>query len=233
MNLKQSKERLGVLIKINLLHNDLKQIDLAKHLQVSTSAVSQIITGKVSPNVIHFKKIVKCLRCSDDNIAEMNDLLIQIRLGVSKKNLSNNNFIRKKSVKMPVVCIDSLLKFCPAIEDLRTYVNRNCKQEAFSKDVDDPINYESTFRVSASEDRLDSLFPGSLTLLVDVGAYPKTTDIVLAKSQNNDKLQLKRFVFDDNNIYLMPFNGVADKQGTKVDNIEWMRKVLKVTVNDL
>jgi len=228
LNLKQAKERLGVLIRINLRHNDLRQLDLAKHLNISTSAVSQIITGRVGPSLVHYKKIIEYLKCSNDDIVEMDDLFIQVRSGMTKVNSTG-----EKSVKLPIVCIDNLFKFCPAIEDLRTYISRNCKQEALLKDADDPIDYENVFKVFAAGNRFNPQFPGLLTLLVDIEAFPVTTDIILAKSYNNEKLVLKKFVLEDNNIHLLPFNGVVDKQETKVDNLEWMRKVLKITVSDL
>lgn len=228
MNLMQLKVELGKLIKLNLQQNGLRQLDLAEHLQLSTSAVSQMITGKVSPSTIHFKKMVKYLKCSDNNISEMVALLTQIRSGMSGVHLPKSNVI-----KMPVVSVDDLLKFCPALEDLKTFVNRNCKQENSSKGANDSIDYENTFEILASGDRFDPPFPGLLNLIVTVENFPEKNDTVLAKSPNNDKLQLKKIYFEDNNIYLMPFNGIPNKQDLKADNLEWVRKVLKVTVRDL
>lgn len=228
LNLTQLQVELGKLIKLNLRQNGLRQLDLAEHLQLTTSAVSQIITGKISPRAIHFKRIVKYLRCSDEDISKMKDLLIQIRSGMDRTYLLKNN-----SVKMPVVSIDVLLTFCPALEDLKTFVNRNSKQKASSVKINDLIDYGDAFEIFASGYRFEPPFPGSINLVVDAESFPKTTDIVLVKSQNSDKLQLKRFVLEDSNIHLMPFNGTADKQELIVDNLEWMRKVLKVTVECL
>ena len=55
------KLKLGKLIKSGLQAAGLRQLDLAQHLQVSTSAVSQMLNGKTAPAAVHLDKIFQLL----------------------------------------------------------------------------------------------------------------------------------------------------------------------------
>jgi hypothetical protein len=124
--------------------------------------------------------------------------------------------------------IEDIIKFNPVLEDFENFIRRNQCQVS-SLHLNDSIN--NVFAIIDSSDNFHTHFPGSVRLVVDAKDFPKNNDVVIVKFRNSNSLQLKRFIFEEDNIYLMPFNDISDKQVSKADNIEWMRKVLKVVIN--
>ena len=88
------KLKLGKLIKSGLQAAGLRQLDLAQHLQVSTSAVSQMLNGKTAPAAVHLDKIFQLLNCSRNQVFIMRDLLARIRSGMHELHSPVNEFIR-------------------------------------------------------------------------------------------------------------------------------------------
>lgn len=299
------KLELGKLIKSGLRASGLRQLDLAQHLQISASAISQMLNGKTAPATVHLDEIFQLLNYNSNQTFIMRDLLARIRSGMYDLNSPVNEFINnarkesnlslsklavlsqipigelrlletcstavpsneqvitlaealrfdaeniqqlidelpqqianygdvgKSSIQVPVLSLDDILKFNPVLEDIKTFVCRNCKQGFSKQSLNGPIDNDNVFVIVASGDSFEPPFPGSVRLIVAVENLPETNDTVIVKLKDSCKLLLKRFVIEDNNIYLMPFNGIADKQDSKPNNLEWVRKVLKVTVNSL
>ncbi len=88
------KLKLGKLIKSGLQAAGLRQLDLAQHLQISTSAVSQMLNGKTAPAAVHLDKIFQLLNCSRNQVFIMRDLLARIRSGMHEFRSPVNEFIR-------------------------------------------------------------------------------------------------------------------------------------------
>ena len=311
------KLKLGKLIKSGLQAAGLRQLDLAQHLQISTSAVSQMLNGKTAPAAVHLDKIFQLLNCSRNQVFIMRDLLARIRSGMHEFRSPVNEFIRNSRkdrglsmsklaeqsgipvaelrmletcstvvpsdeqlailakflefedndmqqliqdlhlhssapmggyiqeqsavygadnnlpAQIPVLSIEKMFKFNPVLEDIKNYVWRNYDKVISAHDLDDSINTDDVFAISDSGDNFTPPFPGAVSLLVAVKNFPETNDTVIAKTKNCDKLQLKRFVLDGKSVFLKPFIGSDEHNKLKTENIEWVRKVLKVVVSAL
>ncbi|MFA6716844.1 MAG: helix-turn-helix transcriptional regulator [Victivallales bacterium] len=310
------KLKLGKLIKSGLQAAGLRQLDLAQHLQISTSAVSQMLNGKTAPAATHLDKIFQLLNCSRNQVFIMRDLLARIRSGMHELRSPVNEFLRnarkerglslaklasqtklpvaelriletcstvtpsneqimalaevlefndddmqqllndlpahaggvreevqeqfanygnvsKYPPQIPVVSIENMLKFNPALEDIKNFVWRNYDQVISSLPVDESANNEDVFAIVDSGDNFNPPIPGTVSLVVALKNFPETNDIVIVKSKSSDKLQLKRFVTEGNAVSLKPFIGAIGGQDSKSVNIEWVRKVLKVVMSNL
>ncbi len=311
------KLKLGKLIKSGLQAAGLRQLDLAQHLQVSTSAVSQMLNGKTAPAAVHLDKIFQLLNCSRNQVFIMRDLLARIRSGMHEFRSPVNEFIRnsrkERSLSMsklaelsgisvaelriletcstvvpseeqlmtlakilefenddmrqllqdlhlqdstsmgeyvqeqggsygsnsnfpaqiPVLSIEKMFKFNPILEDIKNYVWRNYDKIISTQDLDASINSDDIFAIADSGDNFVPPLPGSVSLIVAVKNFPETDDTVIVKTRNCDKLQLKRFVLDGKSVFLKPFIGSDEHHKSKTENIEWVRKVLKVVISAL
>ena len=311
------KLKLGKLIKSVLQADGLRQLDLAQHLQISTSAVSQMLNGKTAPTAVHLNKIFQLLNCHHNQIFVMRDLLARIRSGMHELHSPINEFIRSSrkahgismaklanlsgisvteiriletcstvvpssgqiinlakilnfeeddiqqllknsplydsdyhanniheqsadygsisnpSVQIPVVPIKNMLKFNPVLEDIKDFVCHNYDKVIFAQNLNDSIDYDNGFAIVVSGNKLSPPLPGSIRLIIAMENFPETNDIVIAKSKNNNKLQLKRFAFDKKNVSLKPFIKSNKHQKPKTESIEWVRKVLEVVINTL
>jgi transcriptional regulator with XRE-family HTH domain len=310
------KLKLGKLIKSGLQAAGLRQLDLAQHLQISTSAVSQMLNGKTAPAAAHLDKIFQLLNCSRNQVFIMRDLLARIRSGMHELRSPVNDFIRntrkerglslaklanlskipvaelriletcstvvpsneqimalaeilefddndmqqllndlpaynagdreevqeqlasygsvnKYPPQIPVVSLENMLKFNPALEDIKNFVWRNYDQVISNLPMDDSVDNEDVFAIVDSGDNFNPPIPGMVNLVVALKNFPETNDIVIAKSKNSDKLQLKKFITEGDGVTLKPFIGTAGNQDSKPVNIEWVRKVLKVVMSNL
>jgi len=311
------KLKLGKLIKSGLQAAGLRQLDLAQHLQVSTSAVSQMLNGKTAPAAIHLDKIFQLLNCSRNQVFIMRDLLARIRSGMHELRSPVNEFIRsarkecslsmaklahlseipvaelriletcstvvpsneqimalakilefeddeiqqllndlplydsdflgknvqeqgasygsvsKLSTQIPVISIENMLKFNPALEDIKNFVWRNYDKVISAQTLDDSINSDDVFAIVDSGDNFNPPLPGSISLVVALKNFPETNDTVIVKSKKSDKLRLKRFVLEGACVSLKPFLGSAEQQNPEANDIEWVRKVLKVVISSL
>jgi len=309
------KLKLGKLIKSGLQAAGLKQLDLAAHLQVSTSAVSQMLNGKTAPAAVHLDKIFQLLNCGTNQIFIMRDLLSRIRSGLHELRSPVNEFIRgsrkehglsmaklsalskippaelriletcstakptpeqvmalskilkfneediqqllrelpvyeedlmqevneqggnygtgKFPAQIPVVSIANIQKFNPALEDIKNYVWRNYDKVVSPQCLGDAIDHDDIFAIVDSGENFSPSLPGSIQLIVALKNFPETNDAVIVKTRNCDKLQLKRFVLDGESVSLKPFLASDDEHESKSEDIEWVRKVLRVVMSAL
>ncbi len=317
MNSVPLKLKLGKLIKSGLQAAGLRQLDLAQHLQISTSAVSQMLNGKTAPAAVHLDKIFQLLNCSRNQVFIMRDLLARIRSGMHELRSPVNEFIKsarkehnlslaklsslskipvaelriletcstvvpsneqimalanvldfddtdiqqlltdlplygsdslseeiqeqtasygsvsKFSTQIPVVSIENMLKFNPALEDIKNFVWRNYDHVLSAQTLDDSINSDDVFAIVDSGDNFNPPLPGSISLVVALKNFPETNDTVIVKSKKSDKLQLKTFVLEEGSVSLKPFIDSAGQDKSKPNDIEWVRKVLKVVISSL
>lgn len=311
------KLKLGKLIKSGLQAAGLRQLDLAQHLQVSTSAVSQMLNGKTAPAAVHLDKIFQLLNCSRNQVFIMRDLLARIRSGMHELRSPINEFIRSSRkahglsmaklanlsdipvaelriletcstvvpsndqimalakilefeeddvqqllndlplhgsdstiegveeqsagygtintfpAQIPVVSIENMLKFNPALEDIKNFVWRNYDKVVSAQNMDDSISHDDVFAIVDSGDNFAPPLPGSINLIVALKNFPETNDTVIVKTKKCGKLQLKRFVLDGKSVSLKPFIGSDEHHKLETENIEWVRKVLKVVISAL
>jgi len=308
------KLKLGRLIKSGLQAGGLRQLDLAKHLHVSTSAVSQMLSGKTAPAAAHLDKIFQLLNCSRNQVFIMRDLLARIRSGMHELHSPVNEFIRatrkerglsmsklaqqsgiavnelrlletcSSSVpseeqisslveilkfdeieiqqllhempvydsalgevqeqnaaygrmnpltQVPVISVENMLKFNPALEDIKNFIWRNYDKVTSMHNLDDSMKHDNIFSIVDSGDNFTPPLPGTISLIVALKKFPETNDAVIVKTRNCDKLQLRRFVLDGDNVALKPFIGSDDLHKSKTEDIEWVRKVLRVAMSAL
>jgi transcriptional regulator with XRE-family HTH domain len=141
--------------------------------------------------------------------------------------------VTKMPAQIPVISIDTMLKFNPALEDIKNFVWRNYDQVLSTHELDDSIDSEEVFSIVDSGDNFTPALPGAVNLIVALKNFPETNDTVIAKSKNSVKLQLKRFVLEGDSVSLKPFIGSGEQQKPKNNDIEWVRKVLKVVISSL
>jgi transcriptional regulator with XRE-family HTH domain len=61
----------------HLKRNGKSQIDLAIHLNVTKSYISQVVAGKVDLSVLNMKKAAKFLNCKMDDLIDWDEDLIE------------------------------------------------------------------------------------------------------------------------------------------------------------
>ncbi|WET07720.1 helix-turn-helix transcriptional regulator [Lentisphaerota bacterium ZTH] len=115
------KIKLGKLIKSGLQAAGLRQLDLARHLNISTSAVSQMLNGKTAPDAAHLEKVFSLLNCSRNQIFIMRDLLAKIRSGVHELRSPLNDLLReaRKARNLTYAGLSSLTSIATA--ELRAF----------------------------------------------------------------------------------------------------------------
>jgi len=308
------KLKLGKLIKSGLHAGGLRQLDLAKHLHVSTSAVSQMLNGKTAPAAAHLDKIFQLLNCSRNQVFIMRDLLARIRSGMHELRSPVNEFIRatrkerglsmaklaqqsgiavnelrlletcsssvpseeqisslveilkfdeieiqqllhempvydlvlgevqeqgsgygrmKPLTQIPVISVENMLKFNPALEDIKNFIWRNYDKVTSTHNLDASMKHDNVFSIVDPGDNFTPPLPGTISLIVALKNFPETNDAVIVKTRNCDKLQLRRFVLDGDNVALKPFIGSDELHESKTEDIEWVRKVLRVVISAL
>ncbi len=77
------RKRFGARLRTLILNSPHKQCDLAKALDISNSAVSQMLIGKIIPRHTQLKVICNLLALSRDEELELSSLLLNIRNGES------------------------------------------------------------------------------------------------------------------------------------------------------
>lgn len=311
------KLKLGKLIKSSLRAACLKQTDLAQHLQISASAVSQMLNGNTAPTAIHLNEIFKLLDCHSNQVFMMRDLLSRIRSGMHELHSPVNDFIRDSrkarelsmiklanlskipinelqnletcstvipsndqilqlskvlkfkesdmqqliddlplcnsdcygnniheqranhgnidnlSTQIPVISIENMLKFNSVLEDIKNFVWINYDKVIFAQNLDDSIDHNNIFAIVAPGNDFTPNLPGLVRLIVSMADFPETNDNVIAKSKNSNKLQLKRFIIEKDNVSLIPFIKHNGYQKSKIESFEWVRKVLAIVISNL
>ena len=81
MSVTPLKIRFGKLLKDCLKNTDYRQNDLAARLQVTGSAVSQMMHGKIVPNQQQLDAICEMLALDRAKVFELNSMLSRIRTG--------------------------------------------------------------------------------------------------------------------------------------------------------
>ncbi len=84
------RKELGNLIRKKIASSELRQIDLARELGITPAAVSQMLSGKITPNIIQLQKLSDKLNCTRSEYSRMQEMLANIksrgRLGLSYLN---------------------------------------------------------------------------------------------------------------------------------------------------
>lgn len=88
MSVTPLKIRFGKLLKDCLKNTDYRQNDLAARLQVTGSAVSQMMHGKIVPNQQQLDAICEMLALDRAKVFELNSMLSRIRTGAENHAFS-------------------------------------------------------------------------------------------------------------------------------------------------
>ena len=76
--------------------------------------------------------------------------------------------------QIPVISIENMLKFNPALEDIKNFVWRNYDKVVSAQSLDDSINSDDVFAIVDSGDNFNPSLPGSISLIVALKNFPET-----------------------------------------------------------
>jgi transcriptional regulator with XRE-family HTH domain len=167
------KRKLGMMIKSGLSAAGLRQLDLARHLGVSTSAVSQMLHGKTAPDARHLETIIELLQCSRNQIFIMRDLLAKIRTGVKELRSPFNEFLSdaRKAQNLTFAGLSNLTgiptselrayETCasakPESEQLEVLANAlECNLDELQKELDNSFQTASEYAYPGSSKMLEA-----------------------------------------------------------------------------
>ena len=88
------KQHFGSLLKKHLKEAHIRQCDIAKALELSPSAVSQMLSGRMTPNLKQLDIILERLSLDRASSAELRDCLSRIRSGDENLRSPLNEFIK-------------------------------------------------------------------------------------------------------------------------------------------
>ena len=99
LSISNLKQHFGKLLKEHIKNAQVRQLDLAEALDLSPSAVSQIISGRMSPNLKQLDIIMQLLALDRSACAELRDCLTRIRSGDEELRSPLNDFIKSARTK--------------------------------------------------------------------------------------------------------------------------------------
>ena len=99
MAISNLKEHFGCLLRGYIKAANIRQLDLAVALDLSPSAISQMLSGKMSPNLKQLDTIMEKLSLDRNACAELRDCLSRIRSGDENLRSPLNDFIKSARTK--------------------------------------------------------------------------------------------------------------------------------------
>ena len=99
MAVTELKLKLGALIRVYLKHSKLRQLDFARALNVSASAVSQMLSGRMVPSLAQLDIICQKLALDRNQTAELRDCLTRIRTGEAHISSPLNDFLKSARIR--------------------------------------------------------------------------------------------------------------------------------------
>ena len=93
------KKHFAILLKGYVKRSKLRQLEVARRLDISASAVSQMLSGRVMPNLKQLDEITRMLALSRFECAELRDCLARIRSGDEGLRSPLNDFIRSSRIR--------------------------------------------------------------------------------------------------------------------------------------
>lgn len=164
-------------------------LSMAKLANLSEIPVSELrileTCSTVVPSNDQILQLSKILNFTESDIQQLlNDLPLHDS-GCHGNNVQeqsvNYGQISNPSVKPPIITVKNMLKFNPALEDIKNFVWRNYDKVISAQSLDDSIDYDNVFAIVASGNKLSPPLPGSISLIVAMENFPETNDIVIAK----------------------------------------------------
>lgn len=99
MAITELKIKLGALIRAHLKQSKLRQLDFAHALNVSASAVSQMLSGRMVPSLPQLDVIAQKLALDRNQTAELRDCLARIRTGEATIRSPLNDFLKSARIR--------------------------------------------------------------------------------------------------------------------------------------
>ncbi len=209
------------------------QSDLARKLQVSPAAISQIKNGNFRLNSSQLGTIVSYLEIDEEGL---NDLYTELFAGRMTDHNSRSPeedawefrcVARRRSSPesgIPVGDLQILDGFCPAVEPLNCFIRRHSPERVPHV----PGDNTCAIRIPDEQNNRE-LPPGTTLVLAD--RYPEPGELVLARCGNGEYL-LREFQLRPDTVYLRtPDRSAGETIWDFRDNplwISWMRPVLRM-----
>ncbi len=107
--LQKERIELGEMIKAKMSNCRLRQIDLAKFLDVTPAAISQMLNGKLTPNLSQLSTLAEKMKCSREEYSEWQHLVAAVKSGGHLK-LSNLNYELREARRKLNISISELAR---------------------------------------------------------------------------------------------------------------------------
>ncbi len=159
------RKELGALIKEKLAGSELRQIDLARELGVTPAAISQMLNGKITPNIIQLQKLSEKLQCSRSEFSCMQELMTNIKSGgrlvpsylnyeLRQARREHNLSIAELSRRTGIPVNDiKLYENSPCFEPEREELSRICKELGLNASRFIQVEYSSHTPIPAGSVR--------------------------------------------------------------------------------
>ena len=246
MTQKMKKKEFAQILKNFSKKRSIRQYELAIILNISQSAVSQILTGKTSPSPKVYKTLKRILAVDANEEVILNKLYAEIKTQIEDRN-NEENFVDK------IVTNEKKLA-----EDIYSY-DKCCqpqdinKKDYFKEDGGEQGNYTNDllvknitllnvnkFKVIELQGHFEKDIANYPVLKLETSSYspyiPYGTFIFLAKNlkgtnfkknehlivkfYDDNNIFLKILIFEEQNFYLKDI--ISDEKIECTDSIEWM-----------
>ena len=99
MAITELKKKLGALIRAHLKQSRLRQLDIAAALELSPSAISQMLSGRMVPSLAQLDMMCEKMALNRRQSAELRDCLARIRTGESDISSPLNDFLKSARIR--------------------------------------------------------------------------------------------------------------------------------------
>lgn len=110
------KKHFGSLLKKYIRESSCRQVDIAAALELSPSAVSQMVSGRMCPNLKQLDVITRTLSLDRTACAELRDCLMRIRSGDDQMRSPLNDFIKSERIRCGLT-VEQLSQVCGIKQD--------------------------------------------------------------------------------------------------------------------
>ena len=199
-----------------LQQSEFRQNDLAKLLNVSAAAISQIKSGKYLLSPLQMKQIIQFLHFDEKGVSDFYTELFNARIvcsdvvdpedGSGGAHLNGNCLekispIRRRINRVPLTNLSDVVSYEPALETLDEFIARNFPSRLAETRQEPGL---CALRVLSHEPKL-SLRSGSI-LLVGARAYPQPGDLCLLCLTDGELLLKEFFPEGGKIIFRRPFD---------------------------
>ena len=222
-----------------LIKGGKRQIDLARLLNVTPSAISQVKSGIIMLNATQISLILDYLQISQQDACRMYTLIFNARLNkeddngykrklfinVTKSNNKQKITIDSNSSNVPLITFKQAVSYEPALESIESFVDSCSDKTALF-----PGAQVGNFALLVDQENVTLEFAPTTILLVAGDEYPTQGDMVIAKLRTGELIS-KYYSRKNNIIHLESKNPDAEKIVWRYQEdpgyVQWIHPVIE------